>query len=79
VTASGLNPSISTRLGISAENTAAWGSFPMRTFVAISQAEAALTNTSVENDSISVLALTDNRLGSASAHRRAWVSMRTGN
>jgi len=52
-----LNPSISRRLAISAENAAAWGSLPMRTFVAISQAEAALTNTSVENDSTSDRAL----------------------
>jgi hypothetical protein len=42
----------------------------MRTFVAISQAEAALTNTSVENDSTSDRALADNRPGSASAHSR---------
>src|SRR5580693_5585062 len=75
--ASSWNPRRSTRVLNSAAKASAPGSFPRRTLVVISQADAALTNTSVSKEERMDRAFRE-RFESSTAHQiRACVSMRT--
>ena len=75
--ANSLNTRRSTRPPNSAAKASAPGSFPRRTLVAISQAEAALTNTSVSKEERMDRAFLESFASSMAHQIRACVSMRT--
>ena len=79
VTGSSSKPWSAMAPATSRATASAFGSLPRRCLVAISQADAALINTSFASFSIARRAASDNRSLPASHQRNAWVSSRSRN
>jgi len=73
---SGTKPCVLSMAPRSAAIAATPGSLPMRTFVAISQADAALVKTALPSSAMAACAVDDRAVSPAIHQRKAWVSSR---